>query len=389
MATTIPAIPLVIGGAGVLGLAIGKRIINQFPNLEFLILEKNSKPGMITSSRSSEVIHAGLYYPTSSLKAESCVKGKVILKEYLNERNIKYNNCGKYIVATTSEEVIKLEQLKHQAMMNGVTDVYMLSGKDVAKMEPNISCQMALFSPSTSVFDVHSYINNLELDVLASPRSTILYNCTIEDVSKDDKFIIKTNQGLVQSSLFINVTGLNAIELVSNFKFYPQELLPQQYYCKGNYFKFIKNIQPFNSLIYPMPSHGGLGIHSTLDVNNVVKFGPDTEWLSHNNTTTFDSTIYNVDSSRAEQFYRSIRQYYPSLPDDSLEPYYSGIRPKLIGPNKMNNNAHRNNLHDFIIDTELKHKVNGLVNVFGYESPGITSSLYISNLICKIISMIM
>lgn len=384
--SSVPSIPIVIGGAGVIGLAIGRRLIAQFPNTEFLIIEKNSKPGMVTSSRSSEVIHAGLYYPTSSLKAESCVKGKVMLKEYLRERNIKYNNCGKYIVATTTEEIIKLDQLREQAIINGVTDVRMLSGAEVKKMESNVSCIKALHSPSTSVFDVSSYVNNLELDILSSPRSTVLYNCTIEDVSHDDKFIIKTNQGLVKASIFINATGLNAIELVSKFKFYPQELLPRQYYCKGNYFKSIKNTQPFNSLIYPLPRNGGLGIHSTIDVNNIVKFGPDTEWLPHSDASSFDSSIYHVDSNRAEYFYKAIREYYPYLPDDSLEPYYSGIRPKLMGPDKLNNNVFRNNLHDFIIDTELKHKVSGLINIFGLESPGITSSLYISNLICKIVN---
>ncbi len=357
-------------GAGVVGLAIGRALALQ--GHEVMVLETASSIGSEISSRNSEVIHAGIYYPPSSHKAEFCVAGKSALYHYVKERGLDYRRCGKLLVATNSDQVEKLTSIRTNAELNGVNDLVSLSKSDVVALEPECCCQSALLSPSTGIIDTHGLMLSLQGDIEAAGGMVILNARVTRTEAKDDGLVLMVEaQGenmSLQVRTMINSAGLAAPEIARSMTGYPQSLVPRQYYAKGNYFS-LSTKSPFNHLIYPVSDESaGLGIHLTLDLNGQARFGPDVEWV--------DDLDYDVDSERAQVFYPAIRRYWPGLPDGSLLPGYAGIRPKIQAPGQP--------AEDFMIQGPADHGIAGLVHLFGIESPGLTSSLaigeYVSNI---------
>lgn len=326
------------------------------------------------------------------MKAKFCVNGKNLLYDYLQERNIPFNKCGKLIVATNEDEVLYLDVIRSRALANNVNDLSMLDGKDVSKLEPEIKCLKAILSPSTGIFDSSSYVQNLLSDIEQN-NGTIVYNCTVNSIKKEKSnnlFQISSNQGDIECDILINAAGLNAPQIIKNIDQYPSH--PTQYYSKGNYFKLTGHNRPnFQRLVYPVPSKGGLGIHLTIDMNFNVKFGPDSEWLSNGSDSNDNNddnkyifneppplTSFNVNEERSKLFYDSIKQYYPSIPENSLIPDFASIRPKIHGPNSKIDS-------DFIIETKEHHNIDNLICLYGIESPGLTSSLYIGQYVKNLI----
>ncbi len=357
-------------GAGVVGLAIGRALALQ--GHEVMVLESAGSIGSEISSRNSEVIHAGIYYPPGSRKAEFCVAGKSALYHYVKERGLDYRRCGKLLVATNSDQVEKLTSIRTNADLNGVNDLVFLSKSDVVALEPECCCQSALLSPSTGIIDTHGLMLSLQGDIEAAGGMVILNTRVVGTEAKDDGLVLMVEaQGenmSLQARTMINSAGLAAPEIARSMTGYPQSLVPRQYYAKGNYFS-LSTKSPFNHLIYPVPvESAGLGIHLTLDLNSQARFGPDVEWV--------DDLDYDVDSERAQVFYPAIRRYWPGLPDGSLLPGYAGIRPKIQAPGQP--------AEDFMIQGPADHGIAGLVHLFGIESPGLTSSLaigeYVSNI---------
>jgi L-2-hydroxyglutarate oxidase LhgO len=386
------------------------------------------------SSRNSEVIHAGIYYPANSLKAQLCVAGKNLLYEYVKDRDIPHNQCGKLIIASTEAEVPKLNDVLMRAARNGV-EMRLLDSSDVKAMEPAVSCFKALYSPTTGIFDSHSFMLNLQGDAESS-GAIFVYNCTVLSSTVNQSLgnlnegiTLETNQGQISADIVINAAGLHSINFVENLLGYPRHLVPSAYYAKGNYFTLdSQHHSPFSRLVYPLPEAAGLGIHSTIDMNGSVRFGPDVEWIrslegrhragmsdnthtdtlkgtqtdSHTDThtgthTDIDSEYqhrdsvpkdYTVDAMRSSAFFSAIKKYWPDVPEHGLVPAYSGIRPKLHGPSgPQNSNSCDRSLTDFVIDGPDAHGVKGLVNLFGIESPGLTSSLAIAEHISKILRL--
>ena len=359
-------------GAGVVGLAIARALALR--GHEVMVLEAASLIGSEISSRNSEVIHAGIYYPPGSRKAEFCVAGKSALYHYVKERGLDFRKCGKLLVATNSEQVEKLRPIKTNAELNGVKDLVRLSRQDVLALEPECWCDGALLSPSTGIIDTHSLMLSLQGDIEAAGGMVVLNARVVSTQITDDGLVLKVEaQGemmALQARTVINSAGLTAPEIARSMTGFPQFLVPDQYYAKGNYFS-LSTKSPFNHLIYPVPDESaGLGIHLTLDLNGQARFGPDVEWV--------DRLDYDVDHDRAQLFYPAIRRYWPGLPDDSLAPGYAGIRPKIQAPGKP--------AEDFMILGPVDHGIVGLVHLFGIESPGLTSSLAIGDHVAKILS---
>lgn len=359
-------------GAGVVGLAIGRALALQ--GHEVMVLEAASLIGSEISSRNSEVIHAGIYYPPGSRKAEFCVAGKSALYHYLKERGLEYRKCGKLLVATNSDQVKKLRSIKINAERNGVNDLVGLSKQDVLTLEPECCCESALLSPSTGIIDTHGFMLSLQGDIEAAGGMVILNAHVVNTQATEDGLVLRVEaQGetmALQARTMINSAGLSAPEIARSMKGFPQSLVPDQFYAKGNYFS-LSTKAPFNHLIYPVPDESaGLGIHLTLDLSGQARFGPDVEWVDH--------LDYDVDSDRAQMFYPAIRRYWPGLPDGSLLPGYAGIRPKIQAPGKP--------AEDFMIHGPGDHGIAGLVHLFGIESPGLTSSLAIGDHVAKILN---
>lgn len=359
----------VVVGAGVIGLAIARRL--ALTGREVVVLESTGDIGNGTSSRNSEVIHAGIYYPTGSLMARLCVKGKHALYDYCESHGIPHKRCGKLIVATTLGESTKLEAIRQQAEKNGVSDLVLLSGAEARAMEPALACDGALLSPSTGIIDSHAYMLALRGDAedcgAACAFETPLRRAEVTsggftlDAGGDAAMTL-------QCDILINAAGLEAVATAHNIEGMPDELVPRAYLAKGNYFSCSARA-PFAHLIYPVPEPGGLGVHLTLDLAGQARFGPDVEWVE-----TLD---YAVDPRRAERFYPAIRRYWPSLPDGALMPSYSGIRPKIVPPAIAR--------QDFVIQGPRDHGVAGLINLFGIESPGLTASLAIADVVAELI----
>lgn len=393
----------VVIGAGTIGLSVARSLSHL--NINTLLMESNQSFGLVTSSRNSSVIHAGIYYPFGSLKQRACIHGKQQLYNYLKEKKIAYKKCGKLLVATNESEVKKLLHIKEKAELNGVDDLILLESVDVHQIEPQIACIKALYSPSTGVFDSYAFMTSIMNDISDRHDTTqIVYNCTVNRVNKkfNDLFTIDTSLGAIKCKNIINAAGLDAIRLTSLIEDYPKNNVLKQYYAKGSYFRLAvkdddkgnTNIQPFSHLIYPIPTDGGLGIHATIDVNSsVTRFGPDVEWLLNTDTASYDhengmkkfkESIYDVDTNRSNQFYQSINTYYPDIVKYQLIEDFAGIRTKLtcstIGSNK-NNAMAKNVLEDFYIEDWNQHQVSGLINCFGIESPGLTSSMYLGQYI--------
>jgi L-2-hydroxyglutarate oxidase LhgO len=352
----------VVIGAGVIGLAVARRL--ALAGREVVVLEAAEGIGTVTSSRNSEVIHAGIYYPAGSLMARMCVSGKRALYQYCGERGIPHKNCGKLIVATTPSESEKLQSIRAHAEANGVLDMQTLSGEGARALEPALNCDAALLSPSTGIIDSHAFMLALRGDAEAAGAAFAFH--TPLERAKATAGRVELDAGgeapmTLECSLLVNAAGLAAPAVARSIDGMPLELIPPAYLAKGNYFSCTAKA-PFSHLIYPVPEPGGLGVHLTLDMAGQARFGPDVEWVDH--------IDYAVDPARGERFYPAIRRYWPTLPDGVLMPSYSGIRPKIVPPAVAR--------QDFLIQGPRDHGVDGLINLFGIESPGLTSSLAIA-----------
>jgi L-2-hydroxyglutarate oxidase LhgO len=374
-------------GSGVIGLACARSLARR--GREVICLDKASRIGAETSSRNSGVIHSGIYYPDKSFKSRFCVQGRKLLYDYCKERNIPFNQCGKLVVATSEGQFQStIQQLHRQAQRNGVRDTRILTKDEVLDMEPLVESYGALYSPSTGVLDVHALMTSLLADA-ESHGATLALRATVNDArfERDGCFSFYVEDTWITARHVINASGLWADRIARHFhkisastgngasKWQP----PQQYFCKGSYF-YLNKTPPFRHLIYPLPDQrGGLGVHATIDMLGQVKFGPDVEWLSIDSDPDF--VDYTPNPDRVNAFYAAIRAYYPSLPEQSLQADYAGVRPKLSHPSI---DASENALlfHDFQISTEKDHGVSGLVHLFGMESPGLTSAMAIAEYVC-------
>ncbi|CAH8360447.1 unnamed protein product [Eruca vesicaria subsp. sativa] len=375
----------VVIGAGVVGLAVAREL--SLRGREVLILDAASSFGTVTSSRNSEVIHAGIYYPPNSLKAKFCVRGRELMYRYCSEHGIPHRKIGKLVVATGSSEIAKLDLLMHLGTQNGVSGLRMLEGFEAMRMEPELRCVKALLSPDSGIVDTHSLMLSL-VGQAENSHATFSYNTVVLSgrVEEGKMHLLVAETGSFESrcegvaelelvpNLVVNSAGLGAQALAKRLHGLGHRFIPSSHYARGCYFTLSgAKSPPFDKLVYPIPEEGGLGVHVTVDLNGVVKFGPDVEWIEcrdENSSSFLNKFDYGVNPQRAERFYPEIRKYYPDLKDGSLEPGYSGIRPKLSGPKQRPS--------DFVIQGEETHGVTGLVNLFGIESPGLTSSLAIA-----------
>jgi L-2-hydroxyglutarate oxidase LhgO len=353
----------VVVGAGVIGLAVARRLAQA--GREVIVLEAAEGIGTVTSSRNSEVIHAGIYYPAGSWMARMCVSGKRALYAYCRDHGIPHRNCGKLIVATSPSETEKLQSIKAHAEANGVLDMQTLSAEAARALEPALNCSAALLSPSTGIIDSHAYMLALRGDAEEAGAAYAFHTPLLRAKATTGRIEMDTGGDApmtLQCDLLINAAGLDAPAVARSIEGMPIELIPVPYLAKGNYFSCNARA-PFSHLIYPVPEPGGLGVHLTLDMAGQARFGPDVEWV--------DAIDYAVDPSRAERFYPAIRRYWPTLPDGALMPSYSGIRPKIVPPAVAS--------QDFLMQGPRDHGVAGLINLFGIESPGLTSSLAIAD----------
>ncbi len=359
----------VVIGAGVVGLAVARALALR--GREVVILEAADDIGTETSSRNSEVIHAGIYYPPGSLKAKHCVAGRALLYRYCRDHNIAHEPLGKLIVAVEPKEVEGLAALRSRALANGVDDLEHLSGLEVRALEPELRCEAALISPSTGIIDSHGFMLALLGDAEAA-GAIVAFHSPVERGEVGPGGITLRVGGrepvAVGCRAVINSAGLSALELARGMAGLDPGFVPRGYLSKGHYLS-LSAACPFRHLIYPMPSDGGLGVHLTLDLDHRARFGPDVRWV-----TELD---YDVPADRAPLFAASIRRYWPDLPVEALQPAYAGIRPKLHGPEAT--------FADFVVQGPEAHGVPGLVNLFGIESPGLTSSLSIAEAVAELI----
>ena len=362
-------IDCVVIGAGVVGLAVARALALQ--GREVMVLEAASAIGTGTSSRNSEVIHAGIYYSHGSLKARLCVQGKSMLYAYCAERGIGYNRCGKLLVATQAAQVAQLQGIINKAAANGVPDLVLLNREQARAMEPQLECIAAVHSPSTGIVDSHALMLALQGDLENAGGMVALNSSLGQAECGPDAITLVANDGtMLRARTVVNAAGLQAPALAGRFQGLAQKHVPTSYFAKGNYFT-LAGRSPFNRLIYPVPEAAGLGVHLTLDLGGQAKFGPDVEWVD-----SPDDLL--VDSARGDAFYAEVRKYWPALPDGALQPGYAGIRPKLQAPGAP--------AHDFVIQGPEDHGVAGLVNLFGIESPGLTSSLAIGKRVAQILA---
>ncbi len=352
----------VVVGAGVVGLAVARAL--ALVGCEVIVLEAAEGIGTGTSSRNSEVIHAGIYYPAGSLMAKSCVEGRRALYAYCAEHGVPHRNCGKLIVATTPEESERLGSIKARAEANGVEGMRLLTAKEARVLEPALSCTAALLSPVTGIIDSHGYMLALQGDA-ENAGAMFAFHSPVEGGEASSSGITIRVGGAeamaLQCRVLVNAAGLAAPALARSLGL-PPETVPTEYYAKGNYFT-LAGRSPFSRLIYPVPVPGGLGVHLTIDLGGQAKFGPDVEWV--------ERIEYEVDPARSLSFYDAVRRYWPGLRDDTLQPGYSGIRPKIVPPGAP--------AQDFVVQGEAVHGIPGLVNLFGIESPGLTASLAIAD----------
>jgi L-2-hydroxyglutarate oxidase LhgO len=350
-------------GAGVIGLAIARRV--AMSGRSVVIIEREKSIGSGISSRNSEVIHAGIYYDTGSLKAELCLKGREDLYAYCAARDIEHRRCGKLIVATDSDQRPKLEAIAKKAAANGVEDLRLIDAAEAKQREPYLHCHAALHSPSTGIIDSHMYMLSLLADA-EEHGATIAYGSKITSLrAHADGIEISVGTDVdpvVKAGVVVNAAGLHAHELAGGIADFPLAHVPNVRFAKGTYF-VLGGRAPFTQLIYPLPEPGGLGVHLTLDLAGAARFGPDVEWIGELN--------YDVRPERAEGFYASIRRFWPQLAEGQLHPGYSGIRPKLSKPGEP--------AADFLISGPSQHGVPGIINLFGIESPGLTASLALAD----------
>lgn len=365
---------IVIGG-GVIGLAIARALAAT--GREVVVLERHDRTGSETSSRNSEVVHAGLYYPPGSFKARLCVAGKQALYRFCVDNGVAANRCGKLLVATSEDEIPKLEAIAATAARNGVDDLVRLSPSDVHALEPEVACVAAWLSPSTGVIDSHGYMIALEGHVAANGGQVIL-NTAVTGVTRDasGNFAVTTHgngeESVVTSRMLINAAGLDATRVGKFLNAATGHAPPETRYAKGHYFSLATRA-PFRHLVYPMPAAAGLGVHLTLDTAGRAKFGPDVTWI--------ETPAYGFDDPdglRLAAFAREIRRYWPALPEDALQPGYTGIRPKITREGEP--------AGDFLIHGPRDHGIDRFVGLYGIESPGLTASLAIADHVAALLA---
>jgi L-2-hydroxyglutarate oxidase LhgO len=358
---------VVVIGAGVVGLAAARAL--ALAGREVIVLEKEDAIGTGISSRNSEVIHAGIYYPKDSLMARYCVAGRRALYAYCDSHGVPYKRCGKLIVAADAAERERLNAIAERALANGVDDMRVLTAAEAQALEPNLSCTGALLSPSTGIIDSHalmlSYLGEAE-----DHGAMLALNAPVERIERTDDGLSViaggSNPMQLDCELVVNAAGLHATEIAQRVEGMPKGRIPTTYYAKGNYYS-LAGRSPFSRLIYPVPVPGGLGVHITLDLAGQARFGPDVEWI--------ERIDYEVDPRRADSFYAAVRRYWPGLKDGALTPAYAGIRPKIVPQGAPG--------QDFVIQGPDEHGVPGLINLFGIESPGLTSSLAIADAVAN------
>lgn len=358
---SIEEVDAVVIGAGVIGLAVARRL--ALAGHAVWVLEAQAAMGTGASARNSEVIHAGLYYPTGSLKARLCVQGKRMLYDYCAARGIAHRRCGKLLVATGPAQLAQLDAVMAQAQANGVTDVVRLSAAQAQALEPALHCLGALHSPSTGIVDSHGLMLALQAD-LEQAGGMVVLRTPVQRVDlatrPGARHTVWTHEGMgLAACIVVNAAGLDAPALAQQFAGLAPRHVPTAFFAKGNYFSLATKA-PFSHLIYPSPEPGGLGVHLTLDLAGQAKFGPDVQWVP-------DASDYRVDPARGTAFEAQVRKFWPGLPPGALQPAYAGIRPKISGPAQE--------AADFCLQGPQTHGVAGLINLFGIESPGLTSAL--------------
>lgn len=354
----------VVVGGGVVGLALARRL--ALAGRQVTLLESEPRLGQHTSSRNSEVIHAGIYYRPGSLKARLCVAGKQLLYAYAAQNDVEHRRLGKIIVASREDEVAALDGIRRNAEQNGVHDLEWLEAKDVAALEPAVKAVRGLLSPSTGIIDSHSFMTALRRDAAAAGTEIVVNSPVLAGRVLDGGGFEITVGGAPEPSRFhcrtlINSAGLWAQDVARSLQGLPRESIPGQYFAKGHYFT-LAGRSPFSRLVYPVPEPGGLGVHVTLDLAGQARFGPDVSWL--------DRVDYAFEEGREPRFYTAIRGYFPGLADGSLVPGHTGIRPKLAPAGAL--------ASDFLIQGPDQHGVPGLLNLYGIESPGLTAALAIA-----------
>jgi L-2-hydroxyglutarate oxidase LhgO len=361
----LPDLDAVVIGAGVVGLAIARTLARA--GRQVVVLEAEDRIGSHSSSRNSEVIHAGIYYPSGTLKARLCVEGKAALYKYCESKGIAHSRLGKLIVATRDEEVGVLENLKLQAESNGVDDLRWLDRQEAHDLEPEVVCVRALLSPSTGIVDSHGLLTALCRDAKDAGAEVVLSSPVSSGRARSDGILLSGGTAesyRVLCQTVVNAAGLSAQSLARAIEGLPANTVPPAFLAKGHYFAFTGR-SPFSRLIYPVPQPGGLGIHLTLDLAGRARFGPDVLWV--------DRVDYQFEEGRQRAFVDAIRQYFPKLNAQSIEPDYTGIRPKL-GPAGSPS-------QDFVVQGPETHGVRGLVNLYGIESPGLTAALALAELV--------
>jgi len=356
-------------GAGVVGLAVARRL--AMDGREVVILEAEEAFGTHTSSRNSEVIHAGIYYPTASLKARLCVAGRKALYRYCAEHDVRHERIGKIVVACDESELAGLRKYKEQAEINGVDDLRILGPDELAQMEPEVRCVAGFLSPSTGIIDSHGLMLEYLGDAESHGASLALGSRVVGGRVNAEGIVLEvggTEPMAIHCRYVVNSAGFSAQSVARSIAGIPDRTIPATHYAIGHYYS-LSGAAPFRRLVYPVARQDWLGVHVTLDLGGRVKFGPDFDWIDH--------IDYRFDESREAAFYQAIRRYYPALKDGSLQPGYTGIRPKIHGPGEP--------APDFLIQGKAAHGVPGLVNLYGIESPGLTSSLAIADQVAALL----
>ncbi len=353
----------VVVGAGIVGLAIARALARS--GREVIILEAENAFGTATSARNSEVIHAGIYYPTGSVRAQLCVRGKALLYDFCASHQVAHRRCGKLIVAQSDAEVAQLNVIRERALANGVRDLIWLTEAQACAMEPQLRCHTALLSPSTGIIDSHGLMLALLGDAQAAGAMLALQSPALGAQADTDGIRLEVGGATATTLLantVVNSAGHGAPLLAAATRGLAAEHVPPRYFAKGCYFT-LTGASPFSRLVYPAPGESShLGVHLTLDLGGQARFGPSFRWV--------DELDYSIDEAEAEHFYGEVRRYWPGLKDGALQPGYTGVRPKIRGPGEP--------AQDFRIDGPAVHGVPGLVNLFGIESPGLTASLAIA-----------